>query len=92
MSHEPHDHDLDPELADALAAQETAHTDSSTGHGHGHGQGHEHRGGVRGFLAETFRPHSHDSADSVDSALESSALGIRAVKISLLALGFTAIA
>jgi cation diffusion facilitator family transporter len=37
-------------------------------------------------------PHSHDGADSVDSALESSANGIRAVKISLVALGVTAIA
>jgi cation diffusion facilitator family transporter len=57
------------------------------GHHHGHG----HRGGIRGLLADTFRTHSHDSADSVDSALESSALGIRAVKISLVALGLTAI-
>ena len=39
-----------------------------------------------------FRRHSHDSADSVDSALESSKEGIRAVKISLAALGVTAIA
>jgi cation diffusion facilitator family transporter len=39
-----------------------------------------------------FRPHSHDAADSVDSALESSADGIRALKISLLALGVTAVA
>jgi cation diffusion facilitator family transporter len=37
-------------------------------------------------------PHSHDAADSVDDALESSAVGIRAVKISLVALGLTAIA
>jgi cation diffusion facilitator family transporter len=37
-------------------------------------------------------PHSHDDADSVDSALESSAIGIRAVKISLVALGITALA
>jgi len=65
-------------------------------HGHGddrphdHDHGHEHRGGIRGFLADTFRPHSHDSADSVDAALETSALGIRAVKISLVALGLTA--
>ena len=39
-----------------------------------------------------FAPHSHDAADSVDDALESSAAGIRAVKISLLILGLTAIA
>ena len=37
-------------------------------------------------------PHSHDASDSVDSALESSAAGIRAVKISLLMLGVTALA
>ncbi|HEY1440141.1 MAG TPA: cation diffusion facilitator family transporter, partial [Mycobacterium sp.] len=37
-------------------------------------------------------PHSHDAADSVDDALQSSASGIRAVKISLVVLGVTAIA
>ena len=37
------------------------------------------------------RPHSHDSADSVDAALEASADGIRAVKISLVALLVTGI-
>ena len=37
-----------------------------------------------------LRPHSHDAADSVDTALESSAIGIRAVKISLIGLGATA--
>lgn len=36
--------------------------------------------------------HSHDASDSVDGALESSAAGIRAVKISLLVLGATALA
>jgi cation diffusion facilitator family transporter len=39
-----------------------------------------------------FRPHGHDAADSVDAALESSAEGIRALKISLVALGVTAMA
>src|SRR3546814_6943988 len=39
-----------------------------------------------------FLLHSHDASDSIDSALESSAAGIRAVKISLLILGATAIA
>jgi Co/Zn/Cd efflux system component len=39
-----------------------------------------------------FRPHSHDAADSVDAALESSVEGIRALKISLVALGVTAMA
>ncbi|MGU3432118.1 cation diffusion facilitator family transporter [Actinomycetes bacterium M1A6_2h] len=36
--------------------------------------------------------HGHGHADKVDDALESSEIGIRAVKISLLALGLTAIA
>lgn len=35
--------------------------------------------------------HSHDAVDSVDDALESSAQGIHAVKISLLVLGATAL-
>jgi len=42
-------------------------------------------------MKSIFRPHSHDATDSVDSALEASAEGIRAVKISLVALGITAV-
>jgi len=61
-------------------------------HGHSHGLDHDHPGGIRGWLQEIFRPHSHDAADSVDSALESSAEGVRAVKISLVVLLATAIA
>lgn len=45
-----------------------------------------------GAIKEIFVPHSHDAADSVDTALESSAKGIRATKISLVALMVTAIA
>ena len=41
-------------------------------------------------MAQLLIPHSHDAADSVDTALESSAVGIRAVKISLVGLGATA--
>ena len=64
-------------------------------HEHSHGpeaHSHEHPVGGRGWVASIFRPHSHDSADSVDSALEASTEGIRAVKISLLVLGLTALA
>ncbi len=64
----------------------------TTDHAHSHGHDHHHPHGLRGAIKEVFAPHSHDSADSVDSALESSAAGIRAVKISLLVLGATAIA
>jgi cation diffusion facilitator family transporter len=68
------------------------------GPGHGNVQrpaddhDHQHPSGLKGFLQSLLRPHSHDAADSVDSALEASAEGIRAVKISLLALGVTAVA
>ena len=74
----------------------------SSSHHHDHGAGrdydehdhhdHDHPGGLRGFVLSIVRPHSHDAADSVDSALEASSDGIRAVKISLAGLGATAIA
>ncbi|MDI6100325.1 cation diffusion facilitator family transporter [Actinoplanes sp. NEAU-A12] len=47
---------------------------------------HHHRHGVRHLLT----PHSHDTADKVDSALESSRDGMRALWISLAGLGLTA--
>ncbi len=59
-------------------------------HNHVHGHAHEHPHGIRGVLTQLFVPHSHDAADSVDTALETSAIGIRAVKISLVGLGATA--
>ena len=61
------------------------------GHHHDHHDDHDHHhGGVLSALREVFAPHSHDHTDGVDDALESSAAGIRAVKISLLALAVTA--
>ncbi len=59
--------------------------------GHDH-DGHDHGTGVWARLQHAVTPHSHDAADSIDSALESSARGIRAVKISLVVLGITALA
>lgn len=56
-----------------------------------HGHDHDHAGGVKGWLLSVFGSHSHDSADSVDAALESSAEGIRALKISLVVLLITAL-
>lgn len=43
------------------------------------------------MIKEIFAPHSHVAADSVDDTLESTAAGIRTVKISLLVLGLTAL-
>ena len=65
-----------------------SHAEAPGTHEHDHG----HPGGATGFVLSIFRPHSHDAADSVDSALESSQHGIRAIKISLLVLGATAVA
>jgi cation diffusion facilitator family transporter len=67
------------------------HADSCAGHTHADGH-HHHAGGLRGAIKEIVTPHSHDAADRIDGALESSTAGIRAVKISLLVLGLTAIA
>ncbi|MET4901681.1 cation diffusion facilitator family transporter [Paenarthrobacter sp. CC6] len=66
-----------------------------TGHGHDHdhdhSHDHEHPGGLKGFLHGLFVPHSHDAADSVDEAMESSVKGIRALKISLAVLAVTSL-
>ena len=73
------------------------HQHANGGHGHG-GHGHSHHGrsgwvgNVKSAVREVFAPHSHDAADSIDGALESSAAGIRAVKMSLIVLGATALA
>jgi cation diffusion facilitator family transporter len=88
--HNDHDHDHDHDH------------DNDNGHRHDEGSGpghrpggdhdHQHPSGIKGFVLSLFRLHSHDAADSVDSALEASTKGIRAVKISLVALGVTAVA
>jgi cation diffusion facilitator family transporter len=66
------------------------HADSCRSHAHA--DGHHRPHGLRGTIKEIVTRHSHDAADSVDDALESSAAGIHAVKISLPVLGLTAIA
>ena len=60
------------------------------GHGHGHDDGHDHPKGPRAALRSLWAPHSHDHLDAVDSALETSAEGLRALKLSLVGLGITA--
>ncbi|WP_022878723.1 cation diffusion facilitator family transporter [Microbacterium sp. B19] len=69
-----------------------AHDHAEHGHDHHHSHDHDHhthdhpRGGVKGFLYDLFVPHTHDSADSIDDAMEASSAGIRALKISLFVL------
>ena len=72
------------------------HGDHGHEHGHEHGGEHEHgsRSGLAGWLGRfrhVLRPHSHDSGDKVDAAMEASAEGIRALWISLAVLGGTAV-
>ncbi len=61
---------------------------------HDHPHDHAHAAKGRGRLARLMHflnlGHSHDASDKVDSALESSAKGIRALKISLIVLSITA--
>ncbi len=89
-----------------LDRPEHEHDDPGPGdHGHGdhgpgdHGPGdHGHEHGPGGPAAWWYRlrhlatPHSHDAADKVDEAMETSRDGIRALWISLAVLGATALA
>ncbi|WP_133915279.1 cation diffusion facilitator family transporter [Streptomyces sp. NBC_00582] len=70
------------------------------GHEHHHGHAHEHphphhspaASRLRHRLSHLLTPHSHETADKLDGALESSARGMRALWVSLAVLGFTAVA
>ncbi|GAA3878041.1 cation diffusion facilitator family transporter [Leifsonia kafniensis] len=79
-------HEPDAHRHDHSAGHEHDAHDHDHHHDHDHdhgGHGHAHPSGLKGFLYGLFVPHSHDAADSIDDALESSARGIRALKISL---------
>ncbi|MFJ1729738.1 cation diffusion facilitator family transporter [Streptomyces sp. NPDC088254] len=77
----------------------------TTGHGHGHGHGHQHsyehghgHSHDPGHTLKHAHPHtpwhrhSHESADKLDTALETSSRGLRALWVSLAVLGATALA
>ncbi|MET7773008.1 cation diffusion facilitator family transporter [Nocardia sp. NPDC005366] len=90
MSHRKNSLGRDDSHVGGHAHDHHGHGHDHHGHGHDH-HGHDHPGGLRGILREIFAPHSHDPADKVDDALEAGTIGIRAVKISLAVLGFTAL-
>ena len=74
-----------------LQRHDTASGTTTTGHDHGMSTaatttGTAEASCVRAAIKDIFAPHSHDAADCIDAALESSAAGIRAVKISLVVL------
>jgi cation diffusion facilitator family transporter len=61
-------------------------------HDHDHDEhDHDHDEHDHGLVRSLFSRHSHDSTASIDSALESSERGIRALWISLVGLGATAV-
>jgi cation diffusion facilitator family transporter len=101
------DHEGDHRHDDHGHGQEGDHRHDGHGRGHrdhvgDHDQSHGHddrphehdhaRGGLWGRLRHLIAPHSHDSADKVDSELEGSREGLRALWISLAILGTTAAA
>ena len=57
-------------------------------HGHGHDDGHGH--GLLGRLRELVAPHHHSTV-AVDTAMEASGRGMRALLVSLAVLGVTAV-
>lgn len=71
-----------------------AHLDGSgDDHGHDHDHQHAHRPepGLLARLRHALRPHSHEAADQVDTAMETSREGMRTLWISLGALAITAL-
>jgi cation diffusion facilitator family transporter len=72
----------------ALMSDQHPHLDDYEAHGHGHdpgpGQGHRHGppSGLFARVGHLLRPHTHEPADKVDAAMETSAEGMRALWIS----------
>lgn len=84
-------HDRAPERShDHSRGDDHVHHDIH-GHGSDHDHDHDHGSGAWARLRHAATPHSHDVADSLDTALETSARGIRAVRLSLVGLGVTAV-
>ena len=80
-----------------MRGEDTHHDHGQGDHDHGrgdHDHGQAHNGGLPGLrhrVGHLLTPHSHDSVDKVDSAMEASRQGLRALWISLVVLGLTAI-
>ena len=86
---------LQPACSGMLAAMSESQTGAgglSHDHHHDghHHQGHAHRHGTLGHLGHLLRPHSHEAAGRVDTAMEASAAGMRALWVSLAVLAITA--
>jgi len=90
ISHDGHAHTYETPFT------EEAHGHAHGGHAHGgdahaHGDhGHDHGSGFFGWVRGIFG-HSHSVVDKIDETMESNDRGIRALKLSLVGLGATAI-
>jgi hypothetical protein len=82
--HPPHDDHPHHHRGDS----HTDHRHDEADHPHPHGSG---AAGRRHWVRHVLAPHSHDSVDRVDAAMESSRAGIRALWISLAVLAATSI-
>ncbi|EFL21551.1 cation efflux system protein [Streptomyces himastatinicus ATCC 53653] len=91
-----HEHPHPPATAHAPGHQHGHKHDHGHDHGHGHGHDHDHGHHQSRWsqwkyqITHIVKPHSHEAADKVDSAMESSAEGMRALWLSLAILGATA--
>jgi cation diffusion facilitator family transporter len=89
-------HDGHPDDDHSQRGRDHPHDASEHSHDHGakwhrHGEhDHDHGSGLVGWFRGTFA-HSHSVTEKVDSMMESSERGIRALKISLIGLGLTAL-
>jgi cation diffusion facilitator family transporter len=95
--HEPHSQSHGQAQRDEPHSHGHAHGHDTHGHAHPHGHdthggehGHEHRRGVWAAVRHWLSPHSHDHADAIDTATANRE-GMRALAISLAALGATAV-
>ncbi|WP_189184497.1 cation diffusion facilitator family transporter [Streptomyces albiflavescens] len=89
----PHGHEHGPD--DAHGPDRPHEHDRTHRHPHGHPHAHPHphaHATLASRLRHLLTPHSHETADKLDSALESSARGMRALWLSLAVLGTTALA
>jgi cation diffusion facilitator family transporter len=90
-----HPSDSGHDAGSTAAHHDHAHDDHDHDHDHGHDHEHEHAHGhdheADGWLARLFHLHGHEHGLEDDAALEGSARGIWALKVSLLSLLATAL-
>ena len=89
-------HDHAPAGGPVAGAQHRPDDPRDHGYAHhhaddGHDHAHDHGRGLRGWVRAILVPHSHYPAMAVDSELEASARGMRALWVSLVGLGLTAL-